>query len=80
MLEFFDWRKTPGNAALLRAIIRRCSQGDGLEVGEIAIQVADHLKNQYRVIPLGGPQYGQLFPIIKDVLNEDPDEGFDVDC
>lgn len=80
MLEFFEWRKTPGNATLLRAIVRRHSQADGLEVVEIATLVADHLKTRCNVIPLGGPQYGQLFRIIKDVLNEDPDEGFDVDC
>lgn len=80
MLEFFEWRRAPGNAENLRAIIRRYSQADGLGVGGIAALVADHLKTRCGVLPLGGPQYGQLLPIIKDVLNEDPDEGFDLDC
>ena len=80
MLEFFEWRKAPGNAEHLRAIIRKYSQADGLEVGEVATLVADHLKTRCGVLPLGGPQYGQLFPIIKDVLNEDPDAGFNLDC
>lgn len=79
-VEFYDWKNVPGNWNILQTIIRRaCTQADGVSVGEVATLVADRLK-AYGVIPLGGPQYGQLFKIIKDVRNEDPDAGFDFDC
>lgn len=79
-VEFYNWRIIPGNREYLRQVIRKHAQDDGQEVRDIAALVADHLKRWCHVIPLGGPQYGQLFSIIKDVLNEDPNEGFDMDC
>lgn len=67
MLEFYEWRKA--NSDYLQAIIRDL-QVDGMQLGEVAALVADHLKTRCGVIPLGGPQYGQLFKIIT-VMNEE---------
>lgn len=81
MIEFYEWRKE--NTDYLRVIIQKCSQAHrsewrhfeyGEEVREIATQIAEHLKCQCQVIPLGGPQYGQLFRIINDVLRSEGEQ------